>query len=66
METRPFTKLDGKVSVAQWNFCARTSLIIIYEIVGAFRPYIFAAKMDTTNPVGSYSGQAVNRTSKTM
>ena len=66
MGTRLCTKLVGKVSVAQWSFCARISLIIIYGIEVDFRPYIFAAKMDIMNPVGSCSEQDANRTSKIM
>ena len=66
METRLFMKLAGRVSVARWTFCARTSLIIIYAIEADFRLFIFAAKMDTTNRVESCSGQDVSPTSKTM
>ena len=49
-----FMKPPGKDLAAQWMFYARISPITIYEIEVVSQPYIYAAKMDTMNPVESF------------
>ena len=49
-----FMKPLGKGLAAQWMFYARISPITIYEIEVVSQPYIYAAKMDTMNPVESF------------